>query len=255
MIFDSHAHYDDEAFDADRDELLTSMHANDVEYILNAGEAVKSSLAGVELGKKYDFIYSAAGIHPEHDEETTDEDIAQIEKIALQNKKVRAIGEIGLDYHYEGYNREKQIYIFKKQLEIAKKINLPVIIHSRDAAQECFDIIKESKVNMGVIHCYSGSVEMAKEYIKMGFYIGIGGVVTYKNARKLVEVAEAIPIEKIVLETDCPYLAPSPFRGKRNNSSYIEFVAEKIAEIKGISYEKVCEITTENAKKLYDINN
>ena len=152
MIFDSHAHYDDEAFDADRDELLTSMHANGVEYILNAGEAVKSSLAGVELGKKYDFIYSAAGIHPEHDEETTDEDIAEIEKIALQNKKVRAIGEIGLDYHYEGYNKEKQIYIFKKQLEIAKKINLPVIIHSRDAAQECFDIIKESRVNMGVIH-------------------------------------------------------------------------------------------------------
>ena len=255
MIFDSHAHYDDEAFDADRDELLTSMHANGVEYILNAGGAVKSSLAGVELGKKYDFIYSAAGIHPEHDEETTDEDIAEIEKIALQNKKVRAIGEIGLDYHYEGYNKEKQIYIFKKQLEIAKKINFPVIIHSRDAAQECFDIIKESRVNMGVIHCYSGSVEMAKEYIKIGFYIGIGGVVTYKNARKLVEVAEAIPIEKIVLETDCPYLAPSPFRGKRNNSSYIEFVAEKIAEIKGISYEKVCEITTENAKKLYDINN
>ena len=255
MIFDSHAHYDDEAFDADRDELLTSMHANGVEYILNAGEAVKSSLAGVELGKKYDFIYSAAGIHPEHDEETTDEDIAEIEKIAIQNKKVRAIGEIGLDYHYEGYNKEKQIYIFKKQLEIAKKINLPVIIHSRDAAQECFDIIKESRVNMGVIHCYSGSVEMAKEYIKIGFYIGIGGVVTYKNARKLVEVAEAIPIEKIVLETDCPYLAPSPFRGKRNNSSYIEFVAEKIEEIKGISYEKVCEITTENAKKLYDINN
>ena len=156
---------------------------------------------------------------------------------------------------FKTLEKEKQIYIFKKQLEIAKKINLPVIIHSRDAAQECFDIIKESRVNMGVIHCYSGSVEMAKEYIKIGFYIGIGGVVTYKNARKLVEVAEAIPIEKIVLETDCPYLAPSPFRGKRNNSSYIEFVAEKIAEIKGISYEKVCEITTENAKKLYDINN
>lgn len=254
MIFDSHAHYDDRKFNADRDELLSSMHENGVDYIVNSGESLKASKAGVELGKKYDFIYSASGIHPSNTDTMDENVLKEIKKIALMPKVV-AIGEIGLDYHYDNTDKPTQKYWFSRQLELAKELDMPVIIHSRDAAQECFDIIKESRVNMGVIHCYSGSVEMAKEYIKIGFYIGIGGVVTYKNARKLVEVAEAIPIEKIVLETDCPYLAPSPFRGKRNNSSYIEFVAEKIEEIKGISYEKVCEITTENAKKLYDINN
>jgi len=253
MIFDSHAHYDDEAFDDDRDELLQSMHENGVDYIVNSGESVRSSFAGVELGKKYDFIYSSSGIHPHYASEVTEEDLETVEKIAAENEKVVAIGEIGLDYHYEGYSREKQIYIFKKQLEIAERLNLPVIIHSREASQECFDIIKESKVRKGVIHCYSGSAQMAADYVKMGFYIGIGGVVTYSNAKKLVEVAENIGIENIVVETDCPYLAPTPFRGKRNNSSYIEYVAEKIAEIKGISYKEVCEKTSLNAKNLFGI--
>ena len=253
MIFDTHAHYDDEAFDMDRDQLLNDMHQKGIEYIVNAGEAVKSSLAGVEMGKRYDFVYSASGIHPEHANETNDRDIEEIEKIARENKKVVAIGEIGLDYHYEGYSKEKQIDIFKKQLEIAKELDLPVIIHSRDASQDTFDIIKESGVRKGIIHCYSGSAQMAKDYVKMGFFIGIGGVLTYKNARKLVEVAEEIPLEAIVLETDCPYLAPAPFRGKRNNSLYIQFVAEKMAEIKGISYEEVCRKTVENGKKIFGI--
>ncbi len=206
MIFDTHAHYDDIAFDEDRDELIEYMHQNGVDYIVNAGEAVKSSLAGVEMGKKYEFVYSASGIHPEHANETTDSDIEEIEKIARENKKVVAIGEIGLDYHYEGYNKEKQIDIFKKQLKIAKDLDLPVIIHSRDASQDTFDIIKESEIRKGIIHCYSGSAKMAADYVKMGFFIGIGGVLTYKNARKLVEVAEEIDINNIVLETDCPYL-------------------------------------------------
>ena len=253
MIFDTHAHYDDIAFDEDRDELIEYMHQNGVDYIVNAGEAVKSSLAGVEMGKKYDFVYSASGIHPEHANETTDSDIVEIEKIAKENKKVVAIGEIGLDYHYEGYNKEKQIDIFKKQLKIAKDLDLPVIIHSRDASQDTFDIIKESGVRKGIIHCYSGSAQMAADYVKMGFFIGIGGVLTYKNARKLVEVAEEIDINNIVLETDCPYLAPAPFRGKRNNSLYIQYVAEKMAEIKGISYDEVCKITSENGKKIFGI--
>ena len=253
MIFDTHAHYDDIAFDEDRDELIEYMHQNGVDYIVNAGEAVKSSLAGVEMGKKYDFVYSASGIHPEHANETTDSDIVEIEKIARENKKVVAIGEIGLDYHYEGYNKEKQIDIFKKQLKIAKDPDLPVIIHSRDASQDTFDIIKESGVRKGIIHCYSGSAQMAADYVKMGFFIGIGGVLTYKNARKLVEVAEEIDINNIVLETDCPYLAPAPFRGKRNNSLYIQYVAEKMAEIKGISYDEVCKITSENGKKIFGI--
>ncbi len=253
MIFDTHAHYDDIAFDEDRDELIEYMHQNGVDYIVNAGEAVKSSLAGVEMGKKYDFVYSASGIHPEHANETTDSDIVEIEKIAKENKKVVAIGEIGLDYHYEGYDKEKQIDIFKKQLKIAKDLDLPVIIHSRDASQDTFDIIKESGVRKGIIHCYSGSAQMAADYVKMGFFIGIGGVLTYKNARKLVEVAEEIDINNIVLETDCPYLAPAPFRGKRNNSLYIQYVAEKMAEIKGISYDEVCKITSENGKKIFGI--
>ena len=253
MIFDTHAHYDDIAFDEDRDELIEYMHQNGVDYIVNAGEAVKSSLAGVEMGKKYDFVYSASGIHPEHANETTDSDIVEIEKIAKENKKVVAIGEIGLDYHYEGYNKEKQIDIFKKQLKIAKDLDLPVIIHSRDASQDTFDIIKESGIRKGIIHCYSGSAQMAADYVKMGFFIGIGGVLTYKNARKLVEVAEEIDINNIVLETDCPYLAPAPFRGKRNNSLYIQYVAEKMAEIKGISYDEVCKITSETGKKIFGI--
>ena len=253
MIFDSHAHYDDRKFDKDRDELLTYMHENGVEFILNSGESVRASRAGVELGKKYDFVYSASGIHPHYASNVTDKDLQIIEEIAVKNKKVVAIGEIGLDYHYDGYSAEDQKYVFEKQLMIAKKLDLPVIIHSRDASQECFDIIKASGVRKGVIHCYSGSAQMAVDYAKMGFYIGIGGVVTYNNARKLVEVVEALPIERIVVETDCPYLAPQQVRGERNNSMYIEYVAQKIAEIKGISYEKVCEITNFNARNLFDI--
>lgn len=253
MIFDSHAHYDDKQFDKDRNELLLSIHKDGVDFIMNSGESVQASKAGVELGRKYDFIYSAAGIHPAYASKTTDEDLKEIRNILVNEKKVLAVGEIGLDYHYDNIDKEKQRLLFIKQLLLAKELDMPVIIHSRDASQECFDIIKESGVRNGVIHCFSSSKELADEYIKLGFYIGIGGVLTYSNARRTVEVVESIPLERILLETDCPYLAPAPNRGKRNDSSLLKFVAEKISEIKNTDIKSVYDITKNNALKMFRI--
>ena len=252
MIFDSHAHYDDKQFDKDRDELLSSMNKNGVDFILNSGESLRASKAGVELGKKYDFIYSASGIHPSNTKNMTEEIYNEIKEL-IKNEKVVAIGEIGLDYHYDNTDKEKQRYWFKRQLEMAKELSMPVIIHSRDAAQECFDIIKESGVNKGIIHCYSGSPEMAAAYVKLGFYIGIGGVLTYNNVKKTVDCVRILPLNKIVLETDCPYLAPVPNRGKRNDSTMIKFVAEKIAEIKHVPVNEVYSVTSQNAKNVFGI--
>lgn len=252
MIFDSHAHYDDKQFNSDRDELLRSMHENGVDFIVNSGESLRASKAGIELGKKYVFLYSAVGIHPNNTSNMNDEILREIKNLA-SNKKVVAIGEIGLDYHYDNTDKQCQRYWFRRQLELAKELKMPVIIHSRDAAQECFDMIKESGVNKGIIHCYSGSPQMALDYVKLGYYIGIGGVLTYSNARKTVETAEALPLNRIVLETDCPYLAPVPFRGKRNNSSYIKYVAEKLAEIKNITVNEVYDVTSQNAKDVFSI--
>ncbi len=252
MIFDSHAHYDDKQFDKDRDALLSSMNKNGVDFILNSGESLRASKAGVELGKKYDFIYSASGIHPSNTKNMTEEIYNEIKDLT-KNEKVVAIGEIGLDYHYDNTDKEKQRYWFKRQLEMAKELSMPVIIHSRDAAQECFDIIKESGVNKGIIHCYSGSPEMALAYVKLGFYIGIGGVLTYNNAKKTVDCVRILPLNKIVLETDCPYLAPVPNRGKRNDSTMIKFVAEKIAEIKHVPVNEVYSVTSQNAKNVFGI--
>lgn len=252
MIFDSHAHYDDKQFDKDRDAILSSMNENGVDFILNSGESLRASKAGVELGKKYDFIYSASGIHPSNTKNMTEEIYNEIKEFT-KNEKVVAIGEIGLDYHYDNTNKEKQRYWFKRQLEMAKELSMPVIIHSRDAAQECFDIIKESGVNKGIIHCYSGSPEMALAYVKLGFYIGIGGVLTYNNAKKTVDCVRILPLNKIVLETDCPYLAPVPNRGKRNDSTMIKFVAEKIAEIKHVPVNEVYSVTSQNAKNVFGI--
>ena len=254
MYFDSHAHYDDERFDQDRDELLTEMHNRNVDLILNSGESIDSAKKTLELIKKYPFIYGAVGIHPHNAKKTCESDINLLRDYS-KNDKIVAIGEIGLDYYYDTSPRDKQRYWFKRQLELADELDLPVIIHSRDAAQECFDIIKSSGVSKGVIHCYSGSAQMALDYIEMGFYIGLGGVLTYNNARKTVEVAEAVPIEKIVIETDCPYLAPAPMRGKRNNSMYLEYIAEKISQIKNIPHKEVAEITKNNAVKLFNISN
>ncbi|MBP3888302.1 MAG: TatD family hydrolase [Cellulosilyticum sp.] len=252
MYFDSHAHYDDERFDEDRESLIESLREKGVDFIVNAAADMKSCHTSLALAEKYPFIYSSVGVHPHDVKELTEANIEEMRRLA-QNAKVVAIGEIGLDYYYDNSPREDQRKWFKVQLELAKELDLPVIIHSRDASQETFDIIMESGVKEGVIHCFSGSYELAKEYVKRGFYLGIGGSLTFKNAKKTVEVVEGIDLDHILIETDCPYLTPVPHRGERNDSSYLKFVVEKIAEIKGISTDEVAQVSSENAKKLFRI--
>lgn len=252
MYFDSHAHYNDERFDEDRDTLLNRIHEEGVEYIINIGADMDSSKESVALAHKYPFMYATVGVHPHDVSSMTMEDLETLEEMA-RLPKVVGIGEIGLDYYYNLSTPEDQIKWFKLQLELAKKLDVPVSIHSREASQLTFDIIMESGIKEGVIHCFSGSRELAIEYVKRGFYIGIGGSLTFKNARKTVEVVEHIPLDKILIETDCPYLTPVPHRGKRNDSSYLPFVIDKIAEIKGIKADEVCKITLNNAKKLFRI--
>ena len=253
MIFDTHAHYDDTQFDSDREELLTSMPELGVTTIVNVSSTLKSCEKCVELARKYPYVYAAVGIHPDEVGSLNEETFARMERL-LDNEKVVAVGEIGLDYYWDNESHEVQKKWFVRQLELARRHHLPIIIHSREAAADTMEIMKAHAQGLdGVIHCYSYSKEQAEEYIKMGFYIGIGGVLTFKNAKKLKEVAEVVPLEQIVLETDCPYLAPEPFRGKRNQSSYIRYVAEKLAEIKGITVEEVIAVTEENAKKMYHL--
>ncbi len=250
MYFDTHAHFEDEKFDGIRDNLIEEMHSNGVDYIINIGSDIATSQKSIELAKKYDFIYAAVGVHPHEVENMTEADIDTLRKYA-EYEKVVAIGEIGLDYYYDFSPRDKQRYWFERQLDLASELNMPVSIHSRDAAQETFDIIKNSSVRKGVIHAYSGSVEMARDYIDMGFYIGVGGVVTFKNVKKLVDVVRFAPMERILLETDSPYLSPVPVRGTVNNSQNLKYVVNKISEIKQISPEIVCEITSQNAKGIF----
>lgn len=254
MIFDSHAHYDDEAFDEDRGKLLKSMKENGVGAIVNIGASMESTASSVDLAHKYDFIYASAGVHPNETGELTETDMDILKSYAA-DEKVVAIGEIGLDYHFLEPDKDIQIKWFRKQLDIAADTGLPVVIHSRDAAFDTMDIMKEyqGKISGGVIHCYSYSDEIAKEYLKMGYYIGIGGVLTFKNAKKLKEVAENIPIDRIVLETDCPYLAPEPNRGRRNNSINLQYVVKQLSGIKGISEDEIIELTYKNAVNLYRI--
>lgn len=253
MFFDSHAHYDDEAFDIDRDELLTLLPENNIKYVVNAASNIESSKFGIDLAKSYDYIYAAVGVHPNEVQQMSDSDLDNLKQMCADNSKVVAIGEIGLDYHYNKALADIQKYWLNKQLELAKEVNLPVIIHSREAALDCFNLIKASKHKKGVIHCYSGSAEMALEYIKLGFYIGIGGVLTFNNAKKTIEVVEAIPLSKILIETDSPYLSPSPNRGKRNDSRNLIYISEKIAQIKQITVNKVAKVTCDNAKELFNI--
>ena len=250
MYFESHAHYDDERFDEDRDTLLVSFPAEGIETVINASSDIKSSKASIALSEKYPFFYAAVGVHPHEVENITEADIDELRELS-KHPKVVAIGEIGLDYYYDLSPRDLQRHWFKRQLELADELKMPVIIHSRDAAQECFDIIKNSNVRNGVIHCYSGSAEMAEEYIKMGFYIGVGGSLTFKNNKKGVETVERIPIEKILIETDSPYLAPVPYRGKRNDSRLLKYVVERISQIKNIPENDICNITKNNAQNLF----
>lgn len=253
MIFETHAHYDDEQFNLDREELLSSMPEQGVGTIVNVSATYESCRRVVDLVQKYPFMYAAVGIHPDEVGSLNEERFQQMKELCKQEKVV-AVGEIGLDYYWDNESHDVQKEWFVRQLDLARELNLPVLIHSREAAADTMEIMKEHGQGLrGVIHCYSYSKEQAKEYVKMGYYIGVGGVVTFKNARKLKETVEEIPLTSIVLETDCPYLAPVPFRGKRNNSSYIKYVAEEIAEIKGISYEAVVEQTEKNARDLYNL--
>ena len=253
MIFDTHAHYDDRQFEEDREELLGSMRENGVELIVDAASDIASWDKIEQLTDRYPFIYGAIGVHPDEVGELDEEKMKRMEQLLAREKMV-AVGEIGLDYYWDKENRDLQKMWFIRQLELARQLDLPVIIHSREAAADTMEIMREHGQGLkGVIHCYSYSKEMALEYVKMGYYIGVGGVVTFKNARKLKETVEAIPLTSIVLETDCPYLAPEPYRGKRNNSSYIKYVAEEIARIKNIAYEEIVAQTERNAKEMYGV--
>lgn len=253
-IFDSHAHYDDEAFDEDRFELIESLKEKGVCGVINCGCTPESTKTALALSEKFDFVYFASGIHPENipspeEDETV---FGKIKKLA-KHKKCVAIGEIGLDYHYEdGTPRERQIEWFEKQLILANELSLPVIVHDRDSHADILELLKKHRPK-GVVHCFSGSLEMAQEVLKLGMYIGLGGAVTFKNAKKPVRVAEGIPLDRLLLETDCPYMAPVPFRGKRCDSSLIAFTAEKIAEIRGITADEVLRAGKENAAALFGI--
>jgi TatD DNase family protein len=252
MIFETHAHYDDEAFNEDREHVLCSMTQNGIGHIVNVGSNLLSTRQSIELAHKYPFIYAAAGVHPNETMELDDESFKTLEEYS-KDERVVAIGEIGLDYYWDEPDHDTQKKWFIRQLALAREVKKPVIIHSRDAAKDTYDIMvsENAKDIGGIVHCYSYSAEMALDYVKMGFYIGIGGVVTFKNGRKLKEVVEAVPIESIVLETDSPYLSPEPNRGKRNSSLNLPLVAARIAQLKDLTYEQVVEITMKNAFKAY----
>ena len=253
MIIDTHAHYDDEQFDADREELLGSMEAGGIGLIVNAGSTVASWDKIVELTEKYPFVYGAVGVHPDEVGELDEEKFLRMADL-LDRDKIVAVGEIGLDYYWDKEKHDLQKEWFVRQLGLAREKEMPVIIHSREAAADTFDIMKQHAAGMkAVIHCYSYSPEMAREYVKMGYYIGVGGVVTFKNAKKLKQVVQEIPLESVVLETDCPYLAPVPYRGKRNCSLYLPYVAEQIAELKGTTVEEVIQQTEKNSRELYGL--
>lgn len=253
MLFDTHAHFDDEQFDKDRDTALLSLRELGVGNIVNIGADMQGSMASVTLAEKYDFVYATVGVHPSETGTMTEADIDTLRKLA-GHPKVRAIGEIGLDYHYAGgAEPEVQKKWFVRQIELAKELGLPVVIHDRDSKGECLEILKNHKVSNGVVHCFSGSAETAREILKLGMMISFTGVLTFKNAKRAIEACAAIPIERLMIETDCPYMAPEPHRGERNFSGYVELVARKVAEIKGMSFEEVAEITTANAKRFYGI--
>lgn len=263
MIFESHAHYDDRAFDQDRDELLESLAGKGIEYVVNVGASLRSAADSLELAKRYAFIYAALGVHPCETAELNDENFTWLKETCLKEKrldgqgtgKVVAVGEIGLDYYWNEPEREMQKKWFIAQLQLAAEVQLPVIIHSRDAAKDTVDILKEyyNPEWGGVIHCFSYAKETAAELLAMGFYIGIGGVITFANAKKIKEAVAEIPLERILLETDSPYLAPVPYRGKRNSSGYLPYIAEEIARIKGIGGDEAVDITGRNARRLFGI--
>jgi TatD DNase family protein len=254
MLFDTHAHMDDQAFDADRDELIASLPQQGVGLVMNPGCSLASSKNADVLSRQYDFLYAAVGSHPDAADEVNEAVLEEYRELCRNNPKIKAIGEIGLDYHYEDIPREIQLKAFRAQMALAAELNLPVIVHEREAHADGMAVVDEFPTVKGVFHCYSGSAEMAAELVKRGWYIGFTGVLTFKNARKALEVAASIPLDRLVLETDCPYMAPEPFRGKRNHPGYLYRMAERLAELRGLSVEEIQRITTENGKRLYRIN-
>ena len=253
MLFDTHAHMDDRAFSEDRQTLLRELPQNGIRLLMNPGCSLASSRDAAALAREYDYIYAAVGSHPDAADEVNEEAIDAYRALCRENPKVKAIGEIGLDYHYEDIPRDIQQKAFRMQMALAQELKLPVIVHEREAHEDGMRIVEEFPEVCGVFHCYSGSLEMAKWLIKRGWYIGFTGVLTFKNARKALEVAENIPLNRIVLETDCPYMAPEPFRGRRNDPGKLYRMAEKLAQIRGLTVDEIHAITMENGKNLYHI--
>ncbi|MBQ3146137.1 MAG: TatD family hydrolase [Oscillospiraceae bacterium] len=253
MLFDTHIHMNDPAFDADRDELIASFPEKGVNLAMNVGCSLASSHDAIALAEKFPHIYAAVGTHPDAADEVNEEVIESYRKLCKLHPKVKAIGEIGLDYYYEDIPREIQKRAFAMQLELARELDLPVVVHERDAHDDGMTMIKQFPTVKGVFHCYSGSAEMARQLVKLGWYIGFTGVLTFKNARKAVETAQAIPLDRIVIETDCPFMSPEPFRGKRNDPTKVYRMAEALAQIRGISVEEAEKATFENGKRLYRI--
>ena len=254
MLFDTHAHMDDRRFDTDRDLVLRGLADRGVALVMNPGCSLESSRNAIALAEKYDFVYAAVGSHPDVADEVNETVLEEYEKLCKLHDKVKAIGEIGIDYHYEDIPRDLQLKAFRMQMELAREVGLPVIVHEREAHEDGMAIVREFPDVTGVFHCYSGSAEMAKVLVDKGWYIGFTGVLTFKNARKAIETAESIPLDRIVLETDCPYMAPEPFRGKRNDPGMLFRMAEKLAEVRGLPVEEIHAITTENGKRLYRIS-
>lgn len=252
MLFDSHAHFDDRQFDADRDGLIKSLPSYGISYVVNVGSDYESSVKSVELAHKYDFFYAAVGVHP-YDAKTVDDGMIEKLRALAADKKVVAIGETGLDYHYEGFDRKVQKRAFVLQAALADSLNKPVIIHNRESTEDTINILKERKPKNAIIHCYSGSVESAKILLDMGYYISFSGTVTFKNAKKLKEVLKYVPEDRLLIETDCPYLSPEPERGMRNHSGKIKYTAQHMAELRGCDFERLAEITANNAKRVYGI--
>ena len=253
MFIDSHAHLDDPRFDQDREHVIESLREDGIDMVINIGADKESSLSTLELARKYDNIYAVAGVHPHSASELEEDGLDWLRDIAKEKKDV-AIGEIGLDFYYDNSPRDIQRKWFKAQLQLAKELGLPVVIHTRDAAKETYDILKDAAADgklKVLMHCYSGSAEMAVDYAKLGFYIALGGAVTFKNARVPREVASVVPLENLMIETDCPYMTPEPLRGKRNEPKYVNLVAEKIAEIKGITVEELAKATADNARRFF----
>ncbi len=250
-IFDSHAHYDSEAFNDDRYELLNSLKEKNLCGIINCASDIASALTGLELSDRYDFIYCACGVHP-HESDKCKQGYLSVLKKLCEEKKCVAVGEIGLDYHYDFSPRDVQLQVFEQQLVLAKQLDLPVIVHDREAHEDTMTLLRRYKPK-GVVHCFSGSAETAAEVVSLGMYIGLGGAVTFKNAKKPVQVAESVPEERLLIETDCPYMTPVPFRGQRCDSSFIAYTAQKIAEIRGCTPEHILDITRKNANTLFGL--